>query len=296
MAEIERLGFDSVWVRDHVVYRPHPFEDPDSTFLDPFVVLAAAAARSTRLVLGTATLIPYRHPIQSALLIASLSALASGERVIIGWGRGNDAREFTATGASSGRRGALLEEHVAVVRALQQGTAVSHHGEHYSFEDVRIRPPAGSVRFWYGGGTPKAMERTARHFDGLLASRMPASILRQRVDQLRELAAGAGRPPPEVGLVTMVSPAPSIEAGLAPFDVERIGADTERRFPEQPWHERDGFDGVLVVGPAENTIGQIKAFEEAGVDHFIIDLRARFADWETVTAELAETVLPAFWR
>ena len=66
VVEAEELGYDSVWVRDHLVYWPHDYEDADRTWFDPYVVLSAAAARTTRLALGGATLIPHRHPIHDA--------------------------------------------------------------------------------------------------------------------------------------------------------------------------------------------------------------------------------------
>lgn len=69
---IEALGFDAVWVRDHLVYEPRPYDNPDTTHFEPLVVLSALAGVTSKLVLGTATLIPHRHPIYSALLLGSL--------------------------------------------------------------------------------------------------------------------------------------------------------------------------------------------------------------------------------
>ena len=110
VVNLERLGYDSVWVRDHVVYRPHAFEDSDTRWVDPFVVLSVAATHSERLTLGTATLIPHRHPIQTAILLSNLASIAGSDRLIVGWGRGNDPNEFDVLGLDPSKRGEALEE------------------------------------------------------------------------------------------------------------------------------------------------------------------------------------------
>jgi len=296
VARIDALGYDSVWVRDHLVYRPHSFEDQDATFIEAFTALAAAAACTSRLILGTATLIPFRHPIHSALHLSSLTTYVPAERLIIGWGRGYDASEFAAIGGPWRQRGALLEEHVDVIRKLATGEPVTHHGRYYSFENVRIHAPDGPIRFWYGGGTPRAMERTVNHFEGLLASRMPASILSDRIELLNSLARDAGRRTPSIGLVTLVSPGRTLEDALTPLDVDRIGGEIERRFPGRSWDVRTGFDGVVIAGPPDHMAEQLSRFEAIGVEHFVIDLRARFEEWESFIEEIADTLLPLVQR
>ena len=63
--QAERYGFDSVWVRDHIVFHPHRMEPQDRTFIDPFIVLGMAAALTERITLGTASIVPHRHPIHT---------------------------------------------------------------------------------------------------------------------------------------------------------------------------------------------------------------------------------------
>ncbi len=69
---IEARSFDPVWVRGHLVFRPHAFEGTDPTHLEPFVVLSAAVAVTDHVILGTASLIPYRHPIHGAEVLPEL--------------------------------------------------------------------------------------------------------------------------------------------------------------------------------------------------------------------------------
>src|SRR6058998_1150588 len=75
----EQMGFDSVWVRDHLVFHPHGMEGTDNTFIDPFVVLATLGAATTKVKLGFGSLIPHRHPILLALMLNSLGYMA-GDR------------------------------------------------------------------------------------------------------------------------------------------------------------------------------------------------------------------------
>jgi alkanesulfonate monooxygenase SsuD/methylene tetrahydromethanopterin reductase-like flavin-dependent oxidoreductase (luciferase family) len=288
----ERLGFDSVWVRDHIVYSPHHFEDPDRTWLEPFVVLAAIAGRTSTLTLGTATLIPHRHPIDAAQLLASLAAFVGPERVIAAWGRGNDDREFAAVQTEVKRRGELMEEHIRIIRALWSGEAQDHSGKYYQFTNVGIASPGlrGRLRLWYGGGSPAAIERVVRLFDGLLASRIPRSVLRNRVAYLGELADAAGKATPDVGLVTLVSPARN--GGEGRIDVDRLVHETARRYPEKEVRNAGDLDGVLIRGSASQIADDVIAYGEAGVEHFIFDLRAHFDEWESCLEVIGNEVLP----
>jgi alkanesulfonate monooxygenase SsuD/methylene tetrahydromethanopterin reductase-like flavin-dependent oxidoreductase (luciferase family) len=289
-AEAERLGFDSVWVRDHIVYSPHGFEDPDPTWLDPYVVLSAIAARTSRVALGTATLIPHRHPILSAQLLASLAALAGAERLLPAWGRGNDDREFVAVEGEVKRRGEVLEEQIAIIRALWSGEPVDHAGKFYSFDNVRIASPGLSspLVHWYGGGSPRAIERTVRLFDGLLASRIPRSVLKSRVDYLRQLA-GDGRVP-TVGMITLVSPGTT---GGSRIDVDSLVQETARRYRELEIRSQADLDGVLITGGPDQILEEVMAYGRTGVDHFVFDLRAHFDEWEACMGMIGEEVLPA---
>jgi len=121
----EHLGFDSVWVRDHIVYQPRPFDDQDRTFLEPMVTLAAVAGVTDHLILGTACLIPYRHPIRTALSLGSLETIAGAGRVIAGFGAGLRDEEFAALGLGDIKRGQMLREQVQIIRELWAGGSVS---------------------------------------------------------------------------------------------------------------------------------------------------------------------------
>lgn len=152
---IESSGFSSVWVRDHVIFRPHTYEDQDPTHVDPLVVLSAIAAVTTDIALGTATLIPHRHPIHTALALGSLAFIAGDDRVIVGIGLGAGGHEFASIGMGDMDRKVLVREQVQIMRKLWSGQAVSHKGTYYGFEEVEISPVPGSggIPVWYGGNS-----------------------------------------------------------------------------------------------------------------------------------------------
>ena len=93
----ERLGYDSLWVRDHLVFHPHGMEGTDRTFIEPFVTLTYLGAKTERIGLGAATIIPFRTPILMAYSMASMSWMTR-RRFDLGIGSGNFQHEFDVIG------------------------------------------------------------------------------------------------------------------------------------------------------------------------------------------------------
>lgn len=158
--DAERLGFDGVFVGDRMLGEA---TSPDgqvvygASMVDVTVVLAAMAARTSRLLLGPLVLVfPYRHPVQLAKTTASLDA-ASGGRLVLGAGIGWNAREFAALGIPMAGRAQRFEEALPLVRRLWSGLPVSHDGESWQLEDVQVLPPparAGGPPVWLASFSP----------------------------------------------------------------------------------------------------------------------------------------------
>ncbi|MPZ24965.1 MAG: LLM class flavin-dependent oxidoreductase [Micromonosporaceae bacterium] len=290
---IEGFGFDSIWVRDHFLYPPELPGD-DGTFVDPIVVLAAAAASTRRVVLGTAVLAPHRHPVHLATLLSSLASLAGGERLIVGLGTGSRTSEMVAAGLPATRRGRLLEEQVDVIRALWTSRTVDHRGPHYRLDQVRLSADESlaHAQLWYGGITTRAVERTVARFDGLLLSRLPIEVTEQRVALLRRRSAAQGRAAPPVGLVVQASPGHTRQEALRAVDVPRI-IDQSARYLNA---EVTSPAGLLVAGTPADLVAGLSELARAGVDHVVLDMRARFADWEDCLQLVGEAVLPELRR
>lgn len=300
ITKIEGMGFDSVWVRDHVVYHPHDHEDQDRTHLDPFIVLTAAAALSKSLLLGSATLIPHRHPVHAAGLLAALDFIAGKARVIAGFGIGNYDHEFEAVGMGGWDRRDVIEEYVAILRGLWTGDPMSHHGRYYQFDDVEMRPvPSTHLPIWYGGGSPAAVRRAVEYCDGWLPSRIPYAVFAKRMRRMSRLASEAGRRAPDVGIVPLVVVAKTVEEGVRRLNLDALLSATNQIYGsglERPASSYSDLDGVAMVGPPDLIAQQVEQFQSAGADHVVFDLRATFEGWEDATEELAATVLPLLPR
>ncbi len=161
--ELEAHRIDSVWLSDLV-------SSPQT--VDPLVGLAYAAGRTERLKLGTGVLVlPGRNPALVAAQLAGLAAVAPG-RVLPTFGvRPARAADRTQYPVRSGRRAAVFEEALGVVRALLTESSVTHCGEFFQLEEASVAPlPVTPLDLWLGGRIPAAMARVGRLADGWLGS------------------------------------------------------------------------------------------------------------------------------
>jgi probable F420-dependent oxidoreductase len=293
----ERYGFDSVWVRDHIVFRPHDIEGTDRTFLEPFGALTAVAMATTSIGLGTGSLIPYRHPIHTALAIAGLSTLC-GDRLIVGFGAGTFDYEFQALGIHPDNRPEVVREQVPLLRRLLTGEPVSHHGAAFQFDEVQILPrPAGLIPFWYCGGTPASVRHAVEYCDGWMPGRITIDTFRARTEKLSALSDEAGREMPKVGAIPLTSPGRTAEAALEGIDVESLLANANRqRFWKRPasgaFETVEDLRGSIIYGSPDDIAEQAAAFMEVGIDEIVFDLRLRFDDFADCLSILGEEVLP----
>lgn len=139
----EALGFNLVYVGDRLLSTARDADGRevyDAAMLDPFVLLAAIAARTERVRLATLiTVVPFRHPVSLAKLTASLDVVSAG-RFVFGVGSGWSAPELELFGIDRRRRGAQLEEGVRLIRRLWTGKSVSEAGEFWTLRDVAVAP------------------------------------------------------------------------------------------------------------------------------------------------------------
>jgi probable F420-dependent oxidoreductase len=162
----EDLGFDDVWVSDHIV-QPASQNYPSPYLFEPFLSLGWAGAVTTRIGLGTSVLVASQyHPLWLANATASLDALSDG-RLKLAIGVGWSEAEFTALGQPFHNRGKRTDEILEVLEACWTTDPTSHHGAFYDFEDLRVLPkPAHSIEIWIGGSSEAAYARAARHGRG----------------------------------------------------------------------------------------------------------------------------------
>ena len=179
----ERLGFDAVWMFDHL-FTPSGLESrypytssgdypmsPSDPFFDALGVMGVLAGATARLKLGTGVLIPaYRHPIVLGKVVASVENLAPG-RVLLGIGTGWMREEFDALGREFAGRGRRMDEQIEVMRTIWRGGAVEHNGRHYRLPRLQMTPaPKATIPILIGGASARALKRAATLGDGWIGA------------------------------------------------------------------------------------------------------------------------------
>lgn len=290
--QLEEWGFSSVWTRDHLEFQPHGFEKPSSVFMEPFTTLTAIAAITKDLIVGTATTIPFRHPLVTSQLYCGLAAVA-GDRIIAGIGAGTPKKPFTATGIRYEDRIEAVKELAEILHVTWKGPHASYHGQLYSFDDVTLDPrPAADTPVWYGGSTPASIRRTLEYADGWFPGRCPLRSFDKYLRRIRKGEKEQGRKL-GVGIIPCISIARSREEAVAAVDVHGLLEEAHSRpFWDGPFESADDLEGILIAGTPDQCIAQIKEFVDRGVDQVVFDFRLRPDDYEQQVAWLARDILP----
>jgi len=202
----ESLGYESVWLPEHLVFpvvmsrSPRPGEDhppvpPTTPVFDAFAYLAFIAARTARLRLGTHVYnIGLRHPFVSARAVATLDIL-SGGRLEFGVGASWLEQEWIAAGLEFSTRGRRIDEILEISKRLWTDETVEHHGEFFDFEAVAFEPKP-LQRPWppilVGGESGAALRRAARLADGWIGMGHTFDSAADQIARLHELRVVAG--------------------------------------------------------------------------------------------------------
>jgi alkanesulfonate monooxygenase SsuD/methylene tetrahydromethanopterin reductase-like flavin-dependent oxidoreductase (luciferase family) len=244
----ERAGFGGFFLWDHIVFSNSGDGPP---ILDPWLILAAVAVRTSRIKIGTMiTPVPRRRPWQLARVTTTLDRL-SGGRVILGVGIGSPAYgDFGIFGEPSGERerAELLDEGLDVLAGLWTGERFSYSGRHLHVDPVRFTPPPVQrprIPVWVAGVLPasRPIARAAR-WDGMVPIRFDdRALIRPTASDIAETAgrirAIRGRPGGfDLAVWAEVAKAPAEVAELAPA-YEQAGATwwIETAKPEPGWWE-----------------------------------------------------------
>jgi probable F420-dependent oxidoreductase len=170
----EELGFDDVWVSEHIIIPKDGAYPPSANFWDPVLTLTWAAAVTKCVRLGTSVLVlPLRHPLPLAKELATLQNL-SGGRLILGAGVGWLEAEFDALGVPFKERGRRMGEGIAMMRAVWSQDPVTFQAKWIpaKIEAMRSQPqPTAPIPIWIGGSSDAAIKRALR-LDGWHGSRV----------------------------------------------------------------------------------------------------------------------------
>jgi probable F420-dependent oxidoreductase len=230
---VEERGFDSLWLPEHThipVTRRTPYpaggELPREYLhiTDPFVGLAAAAAVTKKIKLGTGICLVVEHdPIVLAKRVASLDLISNG-RFIFGVGAGWNAEEMENHATAFNTRYRLMHERIEAMKKIWSEDQPHYHGEFVDFDPIWSYPKPVQKPWppiFFGGHTPLARRRVAGHYDGWMPTIMPVPELLAGVDDMRRLAVARGRDPKSID-VTIIW-ASANRARLDSF--EAAGAD-----------------------------------------------------------------------
>ena len=273
----EELGYDSVWVMDHLFNNGYIRERLDGKpYYNPLVTLSYLAATTKNVLLGTSVLVlPYHNPIELAKYTAALDQM-SGGRVTLGVGVGAMTEEFNALGISMKRRGSLTNECITIMKELWTNEDPSSHSRRWNFSDLKFSPKPlqkPHIPIWVGGAGPGALQRAAIMGDGWHPSGVAAedySISRQNI---QELAMAAGRDPESL-------------TWSARVEVEAHGA---------PSSDRAASRARISGSNVDQMIAGIAAYQTAGVEHIVLALNTgEVARITELMETIAQRVIPEF--
>jgi probable F420-dependent oxidoreductase len=224
----EALGFDSVWVHDHVFNVGHVFDRIGGRpNYEPLTLLSFGAERTTRVRLGTSVLVlPYHNPVRLAKTAATLDVL-SGGRLILGVGVGAIENEMEAMGTAFKERGAFTDEAIAVMRTLWSEEDPRFDGRYSRFAGMKFspKPVQKPIPVVIGGISPAAIRRAARLGDGWQPLGRSPEALGQGIatlkDELRACGRAAASVPVSIAMSITTSTPRRNALGTEPKEIAR---------------------------------------------------------------------------
>ena len=282
-ARAEDLGFDSLWVWDHILLgtkRPFPF-------LESLSVLAAISVVTERAMLGTGVLVlPLRNPVVLAKVTSTLDQMSAG-RLMLGLAAGWYEREFEAVGVPFKERGAIFERNVEILNRFWTEEAVEGSTGDMVFKRAVMTPqPAQHPRppLLFGGYVDKVLRRVATLSDGWLTYFYSPESFTKAWTKIRSFAEEAGRDP---GVLTNVAQLPiCVDTSFEAAD-RRVRVFAERYFDVAPWSESSADSAIR--GTPEQCIEQLAEHVDAGVEHLVL-VPCDYGSEQV--AAIAEHVLP----
>ena len=283
MAErAEQAGFDSVWIGDSITARPRH---------EPLTLMAAIAARTKRVRLGTGVLLPaLRNPVVLAHLVGTVDRISEG-RVILGAGFAADMpairKEFAACGVPFERRIGRFVETLEICRALWSRDGVSYAGKHFTLDGATVEPKPhrpGGPPIWIGGGGPTALREAAR-FDAWFPTGPSVEFFAEHFPKIQAAARAAGRPADAVSGGAYVTLALDPDKAAAERRLHSF-LETYYAAPAAAMMARQ----ATYAGPIEGCAEWLQRWIAAGARH--LALRFAGGDQLAQVSEVAAKLLP----
>lgn len=254
----EALGYESLWVSDHVIVPEANVQNFGETVYDPFITLAVAAGATERVRLGTTVLIvPYRQAVLTAKMVSSLDDL-SGGRLILGVGAGWLPVESAMLNVPFEERGPMTDEYLRAMQVLWTDPNPVFDGRYIHFRDLKFYPrpiQRPHPPIWVGGHSRAALRRSVEFGAAWHPINLPVADLRAAQATLADLSRAANRPAPALTLRN---------------DVQVVLSGTKVR---EGTHR-----GRVITGTPDQLVGQLRELAEIGVEHLVVEFLADDGD------------------
>ena len=274
--EVERLGFDSVWLPDHFFFQQAAGL---ATFPDVWTLLGALAVKTERISLGTNVIAAtFRHPALLAKMAAALQDLCGG-RFILGIGAGNQVPEHEAFGLDFAHRIGRFKEYVPILHALLNGETVTHSGRYFTLQEASLRTFVPPVPIWIASGGPQMFEVTARYATGWnMATGRDVSTIREKCREFTGACRDAGRDVSEFDICKLSFVAIAEDSAAAKRMLQELAAKSNLA-PEQ-------LAARTLVGTPDVLADHLRTLTELGVNHHIVSV-AQSEQWPVYQEALA---------
>lgn len=279
--EAEKLGFDSVWVSDHVVVPTNHIGSFSEIFHDPFVLLSALAGVTKKISLGTSLIIlPYRNPIVVAKMISTLDQLSDG-RVIFGVGTGWMKEEFDTLAVPFKERGKRSNEYIEIIKNLWTEENPEFDGEFFSYSDIKFEPKSVQKPhppILVGGNSEKAWQRAVLHGSGWQPTWYSPEKMKEEQEKLKEFASENDK-----------------DLDNFFFTVRnRIALKHEKLSKDYTKELGENKPAYLFSGSVDSILADMEKFRSLGIEHILLDpVVDDLDDYSKVMEIISDEIIPA---
>ncbi|HET9714892.1 MAG TPA: TIGR03619 family F420-dependent LLM class oxidoreductase [Pseudolabrys sp.] len=261
--KMEQLGFDSLWVWDHILLGV----EPNFPIIESLTLLTAVAARTKKIKLGTGVLVlPLRNPVVLAKQLSSMDLLSNG-RLIMGMASGWYKREFDAVGVPFEKRGKIMDENLEILtRFWTEETVKGEYTYHKIPAGVMFPKPIQKPRpaILIGGYVDRVLKRAAVDADGWLTYFYRPESFAKSWSKIRDFAKEGGKDPNKL-----------LNAAQLPIRIGKSRAEVEpgmmewlsKEWDYASWSESTKDSAIL--GTVDECIEQLKAHLAVGVQKLI---------------------------
>ncbi|MGH2639430.1 MAG: LLM class flavin-dependent oxidoreductase [Rhabdochlamydiaceae bacterium] len=279
----EKLGFDAVWVWDHLLLGSKKVYQ----VLEPLTLLAAISSKTSKIKLGISTLVlPLRDPVVLAKEVQTIHHISNG-RLILGVAAGWYEKEFDAVGTDFSERGKTTELYISLLRRLVTETDINAQIGARRFHHTTMEPrPSSPPKILMGGY--RVLKRIGSMSDGWIASYYTPEDFRETWLEITKFAREAGR---DEKTLTSVNIVPVCIRNTFE-EADRIARDFTAEYMDMPSWGKSKVESA-VRGTVKDCIDQIKRYEEVGLQN--LEFIPCYYDLETVEA-VGKEIIPHFKR